>query len=197
MWNQFKVVADGELMIQHYAAASAEELGKLWTSSSTMSIRATAVVTPSPRMSLIPMNCLKFLTEKPRTPFEFNEFVCKLATDDSTVDEVEWDFVKEWAICAAQTKSNNTETSCLSLDMENGATVFEGLQQFLRNRIQMTMLGHKIASPLQQEAQPAAITATAVKGFNVDMHPKIAAMMISYLEKFGRVQMKILWKRRV
>ena len=37
MWNQFKVVADGELMIQHYAAASAEERGKLWTPSSTMS----------------------------------------------------------------------------------------------------------------------------------------------------------------
>jgi hypothetical protein len=30
-------MADGELMRQHYAAASAEEQGKLWTLSSTMS----------------------------------------------------------------------------------------------------------------------------------------------------------------
>ena len=83
-------MADGELMRQHYAAASAEEQGKLWTLSSTMSGGgATTVVTP--RMLLIPMNCLQFLMEKPRTPFEFYEFVCNLATNDSTVDEVEWD----------------------------------------------------------------------------------------------------------
>ena len=30
-----------------------------------------------------------------------------------------------------------------------------------------------------------------VKGFNADMHPTIATMMIPYLQKFGRVQMKI------
>ena len=36
-WSQLKVVADGELMREHYAAASAEEKGKLWTPSSTVS----------------------------------------------------------------------------------------------------------------------------------------------------------------
>ena len=178
-----KVVADGELMREHYAAASAEEKGKLWTPSSTVSGGAMTVITP--RMLLIPVNCLQFLTEKPRTPFEFYEFVCNLATNDSTVAEVEWEFVKEWAICAAQTKSDNTDTSCLALDMENGATAFDGLQQFLRNRAHMTMAGHEVPSPSQQGAQPAAATSSAALDASFDRFASKLAQVTSNVNNGG------------
>jgi hypothetical protein len=182
-WSQPKVVADGELMREHYAAASAEEQDKLWTPSSTVSGGATTVSTP--RMLLIPGNCLQFLTDKPRTPFEFYDFVCKLATNDSTVAEVEWEFVKEWAICAAQTKSDNTETSCLALDMESGATAFEGLQKFLRNRTHMTMLGHEAPSPSQQGAQPAAATSSAALDASFDRFANKLAHVTSKVNAGG------------